>query len=489
MPWEEAAQQKPPWEEAASARPAVAATSPAKPTFLSNIGLTEGPDVQLTDYPHATLSGVQSVGRGIRSAGEGLYNTVRHPIDTAKSIAAIPSQAAQIPSAIHDINRGPDPLGDYAHAAQETAGQGAGQALTALGTEGLVRGAPRVASAVIKPTLRGVGKAAGVAGDLLGNDVAGAVSPRAYHAGRVLRGVGNLAEKLGTEKPIPGVLHGPEAPPAEVLQARGLGIGGKAVEEPSAALGRIPTPAIPEAPPAAAAPPPAIPRAIAAKKIESGLNDALGARGLKPGVALRNQFKPEIPAAEPIAEGHTATEGSSALKSFKYDPATRELTTVTKSGGTYVHGEVTPEEAKAFTDAESKGLAWKQIRDNHPLVAKGSGGKVQPVKPSEFRTVGPQAIPPTENAAPATNALNRGQQLRGVRVPKGDVAETRGIQEQIREAGEQEDRARLRAAEESAAAPRGIGKSARGVRVPQSEPDLTELLKKSLAQAKRAKGE
>lgn len=97
-------------------------------------------DIPLDSYKHATLSGVQSIGRGMRDTAQGIVNTVRHPIDTLKGIAQLPSQVAQVPGAIRDINASPDPLGTYAKVGQETAGQGVGQAAAALATEGLARG-------------------------------------------------------------------------------------------------------------------------------------------------------------------------------------------------------------------------------------------------------------------------------------------------------------------------------------------------------------
>lgn len=97
-------------------------------------------DIPLDSYTNATLSGVQSIGRGLRDTAQGIVNTVRHPIDTLKGMAELPSQAAQVPGAIRDINASPDPLGTYAKVGQETAGQGVGQAAAALATEGLARG-------------------------------------------------------------------------------------------------------------------------------------------------------------------------------------------------------------------------------------------------------------------------------------------------------------------------------------------------------------
>jgi hypothetical protein len=47
----------------------------------------------------------------------------------------------QIAGAIHDINQSDDPLGTYLKIAQKTVAQGAGQALTALAGEGVIKGA------------------------------------------------------------------------------------------------------------------------------------------------------------------------------------------------------------------------------------------------------------------------------------------------------------------------------------------------------------
>lgn len=105
--------------------------------------------IPLDSYAHATESGVQSVARGVRDAGVGLYDTVRHPIDTLKGVAALPSQAAQVPAAIHDINQNaPDPTGTYLHVASDTAGQGAGQAIAALATAGVAKGAGALAEKI-----------------------------------------------------------------------------------------------------------------------------------------------------------------------------------------------------------------------------------------------------------------------------------------------------------------------------------------------------
>lgn len=112
----------------------------------------------ILDYDQATLSGVGSVARGTVDAVKGLAGMLKPPSqeEVMESIKTFPEgfpitilarrmmqpaedvakMAPQVPGAIHDINASPDPLGTYARAAQDTAGQGAGQAITALAAEG-----------------------------------------------------------------------------------------------------------------------------------------------------------------------------------------------------------------------------------------------------------------------------------------------------------------------------------------------------------------
>ena len=114
---------------------------PAQPSFLDK-------EIPLDSYKNATLSGVQSIGRGFRGIGQ----AVAHPIESLKGMADIPKQVSQVPDAIHDINQSADPMGTYAKVGQETAGQGAAQAITALGTEGLAKAVPKVTG----PAARGL---------------------------------------------------------------------------------------------------------------------------------------------------------------------------------------------------------------------------------------------------------------------------------------------------------------------------------------------
>lgn len=84
-----------------------------------------------------------------------------------KGIVETGKQAAQVPGAIHDINQSDDPTGHYLQAAQDTASQGAGQALTAIGTEGIVKSAGSVTGAGAETAARTAGKVVrGVAEDI-----------------------------------------------------------------------------------------------------------------------------------------------------------------------------------------------------------------------------------------------------------------------------------------------------------------------------------
>lgn len=130
------------------------------------------------------------------------------------------------------------------------------------------------------------------------------------------------------------------------------------------------------------------------------INDALGGKPLKPGVPLRDQMKPSVVAAAKLPEGFTAVD-SSALKGYKYDPAAREFESITQDGQRYIHGDVSPEDAKAFAEADSKGKAWQQIRQN-PLVAKVVNGKRVSVRPVRSVTADPaETKAPPESATPA----------------------------------------------------------------------------------------
>lgn len=108
--------------------------------------------------------GLQLLGRGFRNVYRGVKSTLDPSEDekgnsfategmaypvvrTAEGLADSAKGASQLPAATHDINQSPDPLGTYANVAAETAGEGAAQAITALGTEGAMRQVPKVLGA------------------------------------------------------------------------------------------------------------------------------------------------------------------------------------------------------------------------------------------------------------------------------------------------------------------------------------------------------
>lgn len=129
---------------------------------------------------------------------------------------------------------------------------------------------------------------------------------------------------------------------------------------------------------------------IATKPITSAhvgglLDEGLGAKSLERNVPLRQQLDRVTP---------VAPKESSVVKSHSYDPETREMTVTTQNGQTYVHGDVTPEQAQAFSQADSKGKAWNNLRGSSTLVAKVVNGKRVPIKPAGPRIATPQDLTP-----------------------------------------------------------------------------------------------
>jgi hypothetical protein len=96
---------------------------------------------------------------------------------------------------------------------------------------------------------------------------------------------------------------------------------------------------------------------------------------------LPTQIKKSLQQAEPLPEGFTPVD-SSVLKAYKYSPEAREFESITNDGRHYVHGDVSPEEAQAFADADSKGKAWSKLKSQSPLVGKVvNGRRVNVIKP------------------------------------------------------------------------------------------------------------
>jgi len=181
-------------------------------------------DIPLTDHWNATLQGLQNIARGGKQAVQAAYEMGKLPTNkeewTAFAAAGPPGLAAyrstkglmdtakgasQVPAAIHDINQSSDPLGTYGQVASKTAGEGAGQALTALATEGAARVTPKIPAAIenaTKPALRTTGKALKFASEAVDPDLLGLASPRAAHAARLAQKAGGVASKLGAEEAV-----------------------------------------------------------------------------------------------------------------------------------------------------------------------------------------------------------------------------------------------------------------------------------------------
>ncbi len=368
-------------------------------------------DTQHPGFWHALVGDLVGMGKG-------LISPTHHENDTGESIAAkatAPAQAEQsagysVPyRAAAALARGTgivDPSAMEQSAVQGDVAGVAGHATAPIAalaaSEGVAHGAPALAEAApaalsaAAPVIRTAAKATNMAlehapglvgaaaGELVGHPIVG------YAMGRALLPKVQIpGENFGlTEPTYPGAPL-PETPPAEVMQAKGLATGGQPAVEPSKALGELPVhavhQAIQELGPQATIPA-LTERANNIAKLGDLLNQGLGGKALEPNIPIKNQggvITPkasEVTPSASVPEGHTPVD-SSALKSYKYDPSTREFEVMTQGGGGYVHGDISPDQAKAFEDAPSKGKAWQSIRQNGTLVAKIINGKRIPVKP------------------------------------------------------------------------------------------------------------
>ncbi len=221
----------------------------------------------------------------------------------------------------------------------------------------------------------------------------------------------SLEDLWNQHQPKPSAIPPPRPPMPPELQSR---IDATLRDEPPPP--RIPEPEVPRA----AAP--SIPQSNRelSQTLDRQLRAGLGVKDtipappvntfVRPGIPMKAQMEPPTGS---VAEGHTSVE-SSALKSWKYDPATRVFSAETKNGAIYRHAEVTPEEAKAFADADSKGTAWKDIRDNHALIKKNFHGDDVATAKSHDRIVTPQSQPRKGEFDMGAFSTTRGGQLRGV---------------------------------------------------------------------------
>lgn len=338
------------------------------------------------------------------------------------------------------------------------AGNVAGEAVGAVIPK--VKAGTGAAARAAKPAIAATAR---VASDIVDPEFTGIVSPRLAH---VQRSLGRLADVL-QKKPAEALAEpAPDATEANVSYAG-------------------------EEPPAPEAPAPSTPAEILSKpgtpaELEQALNQALGGRPLQRGVSLRNQGQP--PASAPaLPEGFTPVE-SSALRGYKYDPATREFESVTTSGQHYIHGDVSPEDAEAFAAAESKGRAWQKIREN-PLVAKVVDGERVSVKPGTMGSATGEIVPKSEaGMTPLDEKLSNLQDFMRSS-PKEALAKPASTMVGTEE-GAARDTALFQQAREELGPKATVSDVAKRAQELKTAPagDLTDVLQQSLAQVQAGKG-
>jgi len=121
---------------------------------------------------------------------------------------------------------------------------------------------------------------------------------------------------------------------------------------------------------------------VTKKQLGQQLNDALGGKTAaerRPPCATRGS-------ALPARRGHFPSRRFSLQTTRRHSKATStiprpaSLSPSRRAAQHYVHGDVTPEAAKVFEDADSKGRAWQDIRKNGTLVAKVVNGSRVPIR-------------------------------------------------------------------------------------------------------------
>lgn len=297
--------------------------------------------------------------------------------------------------------------GNYAGAAGDIAGLGATLAAPKVlpkAAEGI--GETKLTApvrALMKGTNKALVKAPGAVGATIGGTV-GAASKIPY------------GFELGTGV---GSILGKELLPQVKLPGEGFGLPNRVTGGPTEAPDFSPPQAPPDVPPSAApvdpnpspgAAPlqmtPATPKPMPKAVVEQQLSDALGGQALKPNVPLRNQMGLRS-AVSKLPEGFTPIENSSALKGYKYDPATQEFDAITKDGQRFRHGEVSPAQFDAFQRADSAGKAWAELRKGPgvtPLGKVNAAGKVQPRIPSASASASPDTSPTPATGSPAASS-------------------------------------------------------------------------------------
>jgi hypothetical protein len=185
----------------------------------------------------------------------------------------------------------------------------------------------------------------------------------------------------------PGAFE-PQAPSPELLQGNALREGAKPAIDPAKGLGELPVPAVMQAIKELGPSAPIPSLTARANQIANLAVEGAGGdipKPLQPNVPLKNQggvVTPKAPAVD-LAPGHTPVD-STALSSYKYDPASKEFEVQMKSDPSkvYVFGDAAPEDVAKFEAADSKGKAWHALKDKiGPRVATIVNGKRIAFKP------------------------------------------------------------------------------------------------------------
>jgi KTSC domain len=168
-------------------------TQPLEKTDKEYLGYT-GP----AGVAGATIHGLNDVARGTIGTVKGAVSTFDPRVQpgenafTSNPLVRIlrglyntAKMVPEIPGAIHDINQSVDPTGRYLDAAQDTASQGAGQALTAIATESAPKAlgaTSEIVKRTVPPVVRGVVKGANTVLEKAPAEVGAAAGTAVGHA-------------------------------------------------------------------------------------------------------------------------------------------------------------------------------------------------------------------------------------------------------------------------------------------------------------------
>jgi hypothetical protein len=236
--------------------PIASATDVYLPDNASNPGVSDGAGLREGLGEYVERSGGDVV-RGVGDIAHGNIAKGTHKIMSGwmnAAAPALPFVAAGAPLAVARAGAGGYVGSKLARSGSEALGASPDQADVASDIGGIAGGygagepLNRIARPVLsRVTPKQVGQAVGgTGGAVAGHGTLSA--PGVYYGartgGKIIEGVLGKARAgapiMRPVEPPPGVLHGPESPPRELLQGRVLTEGGRIPPEPAAGLGKIP---------------------------------------------------------------------------------------------------------------------------------------------------------------------------------------------------------------------------------------------------------